>query len=173
MIRPPGEQLAEPRNRRLGPPELEVAPREAVDGVGRVRRGGVLLHDHIVRGARLGETPQAEEGLGLPKLRLERLRRRDRRLRAPERLERGLGVTQGEPRASEQEERAAGARIGRIRGDEPLEGAARERVEPVGERALTDQPEAFGLVQSPSGGGKERGHEQDYGRRHERPAARQ
>jgi len=56
--------------------------------------------------------------------------------------------------------------------DEPLEHAACDRVEAVGERALADQPEPLGLVQSPCGRCEERGHEQDYGRRQERPPAR-
>ena len=172
VVRPSGEQLAELRDRRLGPAELEVAPREAVVGVGGARRGGVLFDDRIVRGARLGEAPQAEERLGLPELRLERLRWWDRRLRAPERFERGLDVAQREARATQEEQGAPDPRVTRVLGDEPLEHTAGERVEPVGERALTHQPEPLGLVQSPCGRGRERDHEQDYGRREERPPAR-
>ena len=74
VVRPPGEQLAELCDRRLGPPELQVAPREAVQRLGGARRGGVRLDDRVVRGARLGVTPETEERLGLPELRLERLR---------------------------------------------------------------------------------------------------
>jgi len=88
-----------------------------------------------------------------------------------ERLEGGLGVAQREARAAQEEQGAAGVRVIRILGDEPLEHAAGERIEPVGERALADQPEPLGLVQSPCGRGGERGHEQDYGRRQERPPA--
>src|SRR5439155_192331 len=113
----------------------------------------------VVRGVRLGKAPQAEEGLGLPELRFERRRRRGRRLRAPERLQRGLGVAQREPRASEQEQGVADTVILWIVGDEPLEHAACDRVEAVGERALADQPEPLGLVQSPCGRGEERDHE--------------
>src|SRR5206468_11225328 len=172
VVQPSVEQLAELDDRDLGPVELQVAPREAVEGVGRARPGGVLLDDRIIRGPRLGETLEPEERLGLPELRLERLRRRDRPLGAPERLERGLGVAQREARATQEEQGAADPRVSRVLGDEPLEHAAGERVEPVGERALAHQPEPLGLVQSPCGRGRERDHEQDYGRREERPPAR-
>src|SRR5207245_1178131 len=40
-----------------------VAPREAVQRLRGARRGGVLLDDRVVRGARLGETSETEERL--------------------------------------------------------------------------------------------------------------
>src|SRR5439155_533316 len=94
VVGPAVQHLAEGRHRRLGPPELELALAEAVEGPGRERRRRVVPHHGLVGGARLGEAAQTEQRLALPELDLVRRARRGELLQAPERLQRRLGVAE-------------------------------------------------------------------------------
>ena len=148
VLRPAPEEIAKLRERELGLLQLQIAPRRAVEGVRRQRRGRVGAEDLVVDGVRVGVTLEPEERLRLPEARLARLaRRRRERLGASERLERRLRLPQGQSRLAEEQQRGAGARIGRVARHEAVERGTRDDVELVAVRALAQEPEAVGLLE--------------------------
>src|SRR5438477_507437 len=138
-----GEQLVEARDRGFGMLELEVAPRTAIERLGRQRAGGIGAHHRVVGVARVEEALETEQRLRLPEARLLRpARRRGQHLRALERVERGLRVARLQPRLAEQQDGLRQPRVLGILRDEPFERAARGGIQAVRERALADERRA-------------------------------
>ncbi len=160
------DETPEVGRRRVAPLELEVGEAQGVEGVGEERRGRLGRDDAGIGRARVGEALHPVERLRLPEARLLGLAGNGREpFRLPERIERGVERSLGEPGSAHEQHGIARPPVAREALEEALEHAAGQRVEAVLVGLLADQQEAIGLVERlrgprEGGGDRERREEQ-------------
>src|SRR5580765_6083369 len=122
-----GGESAKERDRFVRLLELEIGPREAVEGVRGDRRAGILAHHALVEIAGVREPLHPEQRLGFPESGLAWLSRGGgQALRSPERVEGRLKRLLRQPRLADQQRCLADVWIAREAGDEAIEHPDRQ-----------------------------------------------